>query len=44
VDRELFRTEERRDGLDPAAWRQCEKDEPDFASAWQAIPCDQDAP
>jgi hypothetical protein len=44
VDHELFRTEERRDGLDPAAWRHCEMDEPDFAIAWQAIPCDQDAP
>ena len=47
VDHELFRTEERRDGLDPTAWRHCEMDEPDFASAWQAIPCDQvdiDAP
>jgi hypothetical protein len=44
VDNELFRTEERRDGLDPAAWRHCEMDEPDFASAWQAVPCDQDAP
>ena len=44
VDNELFRTEEKRDGLDAAAWRHCEMDEPDFAIAWQAIPCDQDAP
>jgi hypothetical protein len=44
LDGELFRTEERREGLDRAAWRQCEMDEPDYASAWQAIPCEEDAP
>ena len=44
VDDELFRTEEMRPALDPAAWRQCGMEEADYARAWQAIPCDEDAP
>jgi hypothetical protein len=40
----LYRTTEMRDGLDRAAWRQCDTSESDYAIAWQAIPCEDDAP
>jgi hypothetical protein len=44
IDDILFKTDEIRGGLDPAAWRQCEMSDVDFAIAWHAIPCDEDAP